>query len=62
MCHLVPLFFVLGIVAMIGKGFLVGLLIIVAVVGIKLIFTTGDKVLTAIMAFMVVGIIVNTIT
>jgi len=62
MCHLVPLFFVLGIVAILGEGFLIGLLIIGAMVGIKLIITTGDKWLTAIMAFMVVVIIVNTIT
>lgn len=62
MCHLVPLFLVLGIVVMLGEGFLVGLIIIVAVVGIKLIFTTGDKWLTAIMSFMTVVIIINTIT
>ena len=62
MCHLVPLFFVLGIVAILGEGFLIGLLLIVAAIGIKLMFTTGDKWLTAIMAFIVVGIIINTIT
>jgi hypothetical protein len=62
MCHLVPLFFILGIVAMLGEGFIIGLLLIVFVVGIKLIFTTGDKWFTAMMAFMVAVIIVNTIT
>lgn len=62
MCHLVPLFFVLGIVAILGEGFLLGLLIIGTVVGIKLIFTTGDKWLTAIMSFMIVVIVINTIT
>jgi len=62
MCHLVPLFFVLGIIAMLGEGFLIGLLIIGAVVGIKLVFTTGDKWLTVIMSFMIVVIIINTIT
>ena len=62
MCHLVPLFFVLGIIAMLGKGFLIGLLIIVAIIGIKLVLTTGDRWLTGIMAFMMVVIIVNTIT
>ncbi len=62
MCHLVPLFFVFGIVAILGEGFLMGLLIIVAAVGFKLMFTTGDKVLTAIMSFMMVVIIINTIT
>ena len=62
MCHLVPLFFILGIIAMLGEGFLIGLLIIGAVVGIKLVFTTGDKWLTIIMSFMIVVIIINTIT
>ncbi len=61
MCHLVPLFFVIGIITMLGEGFLIGLVIITAVVGFKLVFTTGDKWITAIMSFMVVVIIINTI-
>jgi hypothetical protein len=47
---------------MLGEGPLIGLLIIGAMVGIKFVFTTGDKWFTAIMSFMVVVIIINTLT
>lgn len=61
MCHILPLIFVLGIVAMVGEGFLIVLLLCGAIVGIKLIFTTGDKWLTGMFAFMIVITLINVI-
>jgi len=47
---------------MLGEEFLIGLFIVTVVVGFKLMFTTGDRWLTGILAFMVVVIVINTIT
>lgn len=60
MCHILPLIFVIGILSM--GNLWVGIVLYVAFIGIKAAFTTGDKWLTSMLIFMVISIVINTIT
>jgi hypothetical protein len=47
---------------MLGEGVIIGILLLVAAIGLKLIFTTGNKWITGMFAFMVVVILIKGLT